>query len=273
MTTQTCGALLNLNHAFRTAGFDLLHPRRHVAGKCEQRLRMRRVLSLEHRRRAAVARLANFWIELDASEKGDVELFRRLFRAAAREDIDFVLAMRTDKVTHVFDHADDVHLHLAEHLDGLASILQRNIRWRRDHDRAGQRDSLNQRERNVASSGRKINDKIVKLSPLHRSQKLLNDRMQHGTAPNQRLVARVEKTNRDDLEAMRVDGRDLVFAHNFGLLVGAQHERDVRPVNIAVEQSYFVAHLTEGDCEIDRERGLADSALAGSDGDDGADAR
>ena len=67
-----------------------------------------------------------------AAEIGDVELFRSLFRSAAREDIDFVLAMRADKVTHVLDHADDVHLHLAKHLDGLARILQAPHRkaWR-----------------------------------------------------------------------------------------------------------------------------------------------
>src|SRR5208282_559235 len=124
--------LLNLNHAFRTAGFDLFHPRHHIAGERKQRLRMRRVFSLEYGRHTTVARFANLRIKLDASEVGDVELFRRLFRAAAREDIDFVLAMRAHEVTHVFDHADDVHLHLAEHLDGLARILQRNVGRRRD---------------------------------------------------------------------------------------------------------------------------------------------
>src|SRR6266436_8413312 len=107
---------------------------------------MRRVFSLEHGRRAAVARFTNLRIEFDASEEGDIELFRRLFRAAAREDIDFMLAMRTDEVTHVFYDADDVHLHLAEHPNSLARILQRHIRWRRDHDSAGQGNSLNQRE-------------------------------------------------------------------------------------------------------------------------------
>ena len=72
---------------------------------------------------------------------------------------------------------------------------------------------------------------------------------------------------------MRIDGRDLAFAHHFGLLVGAKHERDVRTVNVAVKQSHFEAHLSESDCQIDRERGLADAALAGTDGDDGIDAR
>src|ERR1017187_8153573 len=93
--------------------------------------------------------------------------------------------------------------------------------------------------------------------------------MQHRAAPDERLVSRVEEADRDNLEPMRVDGRELAFAYHLGLLVGAEHERDVGPVDVAVEQSNFVAHLTEGDCQIDRERGLADSALAGTDGDDG----
>src|SRR5271170_8256546 len=86
---KSCGdsVLLNLNHAFRTGGFDLFHPRHHIAGECEQRLRMRRAFSREHSRHAAVARFANLRIELDASKESDAELFRRLFRAAAREDI------------------------------------------------------------------------------------------------------------------------------------------------------------------------------------------
>src|SRR5208337_686796 len=120
---QRFWALLNLNHALRATGFDLIHARRHIAGESEQRLRMRRVLSLEHGRSAAVARFANLRIELDASEEGDAELLRRLFRAAAREDVDFVLAVRADEVAHVFYHADDIHFHLAEHLNGLARIL------------------------------------------------------------------------------------------------------------------------------------------------------
>jgi hypothetical protein len=64
------------------------------------------------------------------------------------------------------------------------------------------------------------------------------------------MALRVEKTNRDDLEPMRIDGRDLIFAHDLGLLVGTQHERDVRTIDVAVEQSNFVAHLAKSDCQI-----------------------
>ena len=72
---------------------------------------------------------------------------------------------------------------------------------------------------------------------------------------------------------MRVDGSNLIFAKNLGLFVGAKHERDVRTVNVAVEQSNFIAHFAERDRQIDRQRGLADSALAGTNGDDVVDAR
>src|SRR5271168_2128917 len=115
---------------------------------------MERVFSLKHGRRAAVACFTNFWIKLDASEEGNVELLRGFFRASARKDVDFVLAMRASKVTHVFDHAYDIHLHLAEHFDGFARILQRNIGRSRNDDSSGQRDSLNQRERDVTGSRR-----------------------------------------------------------------------------------------------------------------------
>ena len=75
--------------------------------------------------------------------------------------------------------------------------------------------------------------------------------MQHGTAPDQRLVSRIKEADRNDLEPVRVDGYNLALAHHFRLLVGAEHERDVRPVDISVEQSYLVAHLREGDGQID----------------------
>src|SRR5712692_5750406 len=114
--------LLDLDHACGTAGLDLVHPLHHLAGKREKRLRMRRIFALKYRGRAGIASLANFGIEFHAAQKRYVELFRSLLRAAAREDINFVLAMRADKVTHVLDHAHDIHLHLTEHLDGFASI-------------------------------------------------------------------------------------------------------------------------------------------------------
>src|SRR5271163_5068697 len=158
-----------------------------------------------------------------------------------------MLAVRAGEVTHVFDHAYDIHLHLAEHFDGFARILQRDVGRRRNNDRAGQWDSLNQRERYVSGSGRQVDYQIVQLSPLHRAQELLDDRMQHGAAPDERLVSGIEEAHGDNFESVRVDGGNLIFAHHFRLLVGAEHQRNVWSVDVAVEQPYFVTHPAKSD--------------------------
>ena len=78
---------------------------------------------------------------------------------------------------------------------------------------------------------------------------------------------------RNYFKAVGADGDDLAFALNFGLLAGAEHERDVRAIDVSVEQADAVAHLAERESEIDGQRGFADSTFAGADGDDGTDAR
>ena len=63
-----------------------------------------------------------------------------------------------------------------------------------------------------------------------------------------------------------------ILAYHLRLLIGAEHKRDVWTVDVAVEQSDLEAHFAKGNCQIDGERGFADSTLARTDGDDGVDA-
>ncbi len=44
--------------------------------------------------------------------------------AALGEDVDLVMAVRADEVTHVFDNAENIDLYLLKHLDRFASVLQ-----------------------------------------------------------------------------------------------------------------------------------------------------
>ncbi len=53
-------------------------------------------------------------------------------------------------------------------------------------------------------------------------------------------------------------------------LVHAHHARDVRPVDVGVHQPDARARVRERDGEVDRDRRLADAALAARDGDDAA---
>ena len=55
-------------------------------------------------------------------------------------------------------------------------------------------------------------------------------------------------------------------------LARAEHQGNVGAVDVGVEQPDFVAHARERDGEIDGQRGLADAAFAGPDGDDAVDA-
>ena len=72
---------------------------------------------------------------------------------------------------------------------------------------------------------------------------------------------------------MRANRRDSAFLLHFGLLVGPKHERNVRPVNVAIEQANAISHLVERERQIHGERGLADSAFAGTNGNDRVNAR
>ena len=159
-----------------------------------------------------------------------------------------------------------------EHLDGLARILQGNIGGRGDDDRAGQRHRLGQRDRDVAGAGRQIDDEIVEFSPGHLPQKLLDDPMQHGTAPDQRLVAGIQVADGDDANAEALGGNDHVAFGQLGLAACAQHQRNVGPIDVGIEQSDLEAKASQGQRKIDGERGFADSTLAGTDCDDGVNA-
>src|SRR5579862_9538496 len=105
---------------------------------------MRRLVAFHHDRMTAIAGLADFGIELDTAEKGNPELLRGALAAALGEDVNLVLAMRADEIAHVLDDAENVDLHLLEHLDRLARVLQRDVAGRGYDDGPGQRHGLHQ---------------------------------------------------------------------------------------------------------------------------------
>src|SRR5215831_10573418 len=251
------------------ARLDLAHAVNHLASELEDRPGMGRVLPFKDDRFATVAGLANFGIERDASEKRDLEPLRHQLGAAAREDIGLVLAVRAHEVAHVLDHAGHVDLHLAEHLNRLTRVLERNIRRSRDHHGTGQRHSLHQRQCYVARSRRQVDDHVVEMAPFDKAQELTNDLVEHRSAPDDWLVARVEETHRDHLQPEGFERLNAVLSDHPRLRVHPQHERDVGAVNIGIEQADFVAHLGDRDGQIYRQRGLADTPLARADCDDG----
>src|SRR5512141_504474 len=136
-----------------------------------------------------VPTFANVGIEFDVAEELESKLFRRTLSTTFTEGIDLMIAMRAHEVAHVLDHADHFYLHLAEHLDGLARVLQRYVARRGDHDRSRHRHGLHQRDHDVSRAWRQIDDQVIEFSPLHLREELLDDGVQHRPAPHQRLVS------------------------------------------------------------------------------------
>jgi hypothetical protein len=64
----------------------------------------------------------------------------------------------------------------------------------------------------------------------------------------------------------------MIFAHHLGLLVRAEHKRNVGTVDVSIEQADAVAHLAERERQVDGKRGFANSTFAGTNGDDGVNA-
>lgn len=119
--------LLNLNYAGWLGRFDLGYSRNYFSCEFKDRFGVRRIFAFEDYGLAAVAGFADFGIEFDVAEERDAVLFRHIFCAAPGEDIDLVIAVRAGEEAHVLDHADDIHFHLLEHLDGFAGVLQGNV--------------------------------------------------------------------------------------------------------------------------------------------------
>src|SRR5262249_43235756 len=181
---------------------------------------------------------------------------------AVAEDVDGLGAVRAGKARHVFDHAEDFHVDLAEHFDGFANVGEGNDRRRGNHYCAGNRDGLNECELYVAGAGRKVDDEVIEFAPLDAAQKLRDDGVQHRPAPDHGLVAGIEQAHRDHLHALGVDRNDLLAHGGERFLSGAEHDRHVGAVDIGVEQADFVAELGESEGKVDGYGGFANAAFA-----------
>src|ERR1700737_3153947 len=96
--------------------------------------------------------------------------------------------------------------------------------------------------------------------------------MEHGTTPDQGLVAGIQETYRDDLEVVGFERLYACVRKNPGLSADAKHQGHVGPVNVGVEQTDAVSQLGQNNREIDCERRLSHTAFAGTDRDNGGHA-
>jgi hypothetical protein len=90
----------------------------------------------------------------------------------------------------------------------------------------------------VARSRRQVDHQIVELAPIHAAQKLLDDAVQHGAAPHQRLVAGIEEAHGHQLDAELVERLDAVAIRHRGA-VHAHHQRHIGAVDVGIHEAHL----------------------------------
>ena len=84
------------------------------------------------------------------------------------EDLAALAAIGAEEIAHVLDDAEHRHVDLAEHVEALARVDQRDVLRRRDDHGAGERHLLRHGELRVAGAGRHVDHQDVELAPLRR---------------------------------------------------------------------------------------------------------
>ena len=120
--------------------------------------------------------------------------------------------------------------------------------------------------RDVARAGRHVDDEVVERAPVHVGEELLERAMQHRAAPDDRGLLLEEEPDRHHAEVVG-DRRDDHPVEADRTLLDAEHARDRPAVDVGVDEADLVPEVAQREREIDRERRLADAALAGGDGD------
>src|SRR3546814_15507207 len=92
--------------------------------------------------------------------------FRSLRHSRAAAFAENVVAMIAAVVPrHVFDDAEYRHLDTTEHLQALLCVEQCDFLRRGDNHRTADRNLLRQRQLDVASAGRQIDDQVFDIVP------------------------------------------------------------------------------------------------------------
>jgi len=253
-------------------GVDAFYSLHYVAGHGEDAFAAGGVFAHGSYGLAAVAADADLGVNFDFAQEWDAEELGHAAAFAVAEDVDAAFAMGAAEVTHVFDDAKNLDVNLAEHFNGFAYVGEGDDRGRGDDDGACDGDALNERELYVTCARGKIDDEVIEFAPLHAAEKLLDDAVKHGAAPDERLIARIQQAHRDHFDSVGFDGDDGALVEGAGLFDRAEHDGDVGAVDVGVEEADFCAEGFEGEGEIHGDGRLADAAFTAGYGDEIFDA-
>ncbi len=118
---------------------------------------------------------------------------------------------------------------------------------------------------NIAGPRWEIDDEIVELAPRHLVEELAQGLGQHRTTPDHRLTGIEDCAERHNLEPMSLERRHLAVGSGMRALTNAEHDRHIRSIDIGIKQPDPCSGEPQRDRDVDRDGGLADTALACAD--------
>ena len=186
------------------------------------------------------------------------------------KDLDLLAAVRALHVAHVLDHAQNRHVHLLGHVDGLGDDHAHQVlRAGNDNDAVhGQR--LEHGERHIAGARRHIDQQVVERTPAGLAPELADGAGDHGAAPQNRVgLVGKQQVAGHHLDAVGGDlGQKQVAQAHGAATAHAEHLGDGRAGNVGVQNAHLVPGARQLNCQRARDQRLAHAALAGQNGDD-----
>src|SRR5690606_26735527 len=121
---------------------------------------------------------------------------------------------------------------------------------------------LHQGELRVTGAWRHVNYEVVQLAPLHVTEELGDDLHDYGSAPDGRLIARDEESQRDELHAVRLVRDDPFVGAGLQWAVHTHHARDVGAVDVGIHYTHALPRGCERNGQVHRHGALPHPALA-----------
>ena len=198
-----------------------------------------------------------------------VILRRQLLRTAGTEDRLMVSTVAANVHAHVFDDAEYRHLHLLEHHDAFFGVDQRDILRRGDHDGAGDRNVLRQRQLDITGARRHVQHQIIEVRPHCLLQHLQQRFAGHRAAPDHCVIVRDQVTNGVGRQTVRHDRRHVgAVRRSWTLVFSTQHVRNGRAINIRIQNADFRPFCRQRKRQVHGGRRFTHPTLARTDGDD-----
>ena len=191
-----------------------------------------------HSRTPGVPGLSHQRLDRHLAEQGHLQLGRLPTTTTRSKNVVAFAITRAQEVTHVFHDSEDGDIGFSKHRHRLPSVNQGDLLRCGHNQRSGERDGLNDRQLDVASARRQIENEVVQLAPCDLTQKLLSVSRHHRPAQNGGRTVIQEIPHRHHRHAMALDRNDAIFIIRGGPLIrAAEHQGDARPINIAIAQA------------------------------------